>query len=584
MITFFSLRARMVLAFGGISVLLLTAAGGISLIQTGRLQRQTLDVMTRQIVEARAAEVGRWLEGHRNEVRILSRFEIFRAGSLSEIARYLEMVHGERNPEQENIFFVNPKGDFITSDGRGGSLLKRQYVRDILTGRKTAAVSDGLLSLGTGNPIVAVAQEVLSPGGEPRGIIGASVTLRAFSRLTRSMKFGAEGYGAIVDGQGLIIGHPDPSLVMRMDTLNAPDWEGVREVGLRMVAGEAGSSDYRTPQGVRRHAVFSPVPGAPGWSVAYLMPHSDIAGPVWRIVRTAMVFILAAILGVVATAVVSANHIASPILELQRAVTAIDLTNPVVSGAFASLVRQRNEIGLLARAVLGMNERIHQDYQRIQDALHEKELLLKEIHHRVKNNLQIVSSIISLQGEALADQAGRDALRECENRIHAIAAVHEWSYQSSDFSRVPMDHYLQELCGSLQGGLLDSSDAVEILVQTDELFLPMEQAISCGFIVTEVVTNSLKYAFPRGRADNEASTVTVEVRLSGERCVLRIRDNGVGLGPVSSRREGLGSELVAAFAGQLGGDLEVTTGKGVTVEVFFSPDQRGPGSGGIHPI
>ncbi|SIQ46794.1 Two-component sensor histidine kinase, contains HisKA and HATPase domains [Alkalispirochaeta americana] len=576
---FFSLRARMVLAFGGVSTLLLIAAGGISLFETGRLQRETVDAMARQIVEARSAEVGRWLEGHRNEVRILSRFEVFRTGSLAEISAHLQEHHAEINPEQENIFFVDLDGNFITSDARSGSLLKRQYIRDILTGRQSATVSDGLLSLGTGNPIVAVAREILTPSGERRGIIGASVTLQAFSQLTRSMEFGTEGYGAIVDGQGLVVGHPDPALVMRMDTLNAPDWKGVRELGIRMIAGEAGSHDYRTPQGIRRHAIFAPVPDSPNWSVAYLMPQSDIVGPVWRIVGTSMVFVLVAILGVVTTAVVSANYIAAPILGLHRAVAAIDLNDPVISESFAPLVRQRNEIGLLAQAVLGMNERILHDYRHIQDALREKDLLLKEVHHRVKNNLQIVSSILSLQGDTLVDPMAREALRECENRIHAIAAVHECSYKSSDFSRVPMDNYLQELCASLQSGLLETSDAAEVSVSAAGLSLPLEQAISCGFIVTEVVTNSLKYAFPRERSKLGKPAVRIHMGLREDQCILLISDNGVGLGAADSRSQGLGTELVMAFASQLKGSLRVTGEAGVTVEVVFPPDRGASGPG-----
>ena len=207
--------------------------------------------------------------------------------------------------------------------------------------------------------------------------------------------------------------------------------------------------------------------------------------------------------------------------------------------------------------------------EEIERSLHEKELLLKEIHHRVKNNLQIISSLLNLQAEAIRDSQDRSLFRDSQDRIRSMALIHEKLYQTEDFSHVDFQQYLKSLLLSLFRSY--QIPMVTCVERIDDIRLNIDAAIPCGLIVNELVTNALKHAFPDGRKG--------EVRVSFFRngagqLVLEVSDNGVGM-PVSDEKEKkdqLGLELVSILTNQIGGQLSVQRGQGTTFQIVFSQD------------
>ncbi|WP_181015599.1 cache domain-containing protein, partial [Alkalispirochaeta sphaeroplastigenens] len=270
-----SLRLRMVALFGGTAVVLLVAVGAVLVWRVSTVQRGTVMEMAGQIVEARSAEVQRWLEGHIQEVRGLSRLNVIRGADFEEIAEYLEGRHGTFHPEHENVYFVDTRGQAVTSDGARADLSDRSYIQEILAGADYA-ISNGLESAATGNAVVAVAYVVRTPRGDVAGVLGASVTLDSLSRLTRGMNFGEGGYGAVIGGDGVVMGHPDRSVVMSLNITNAPDWPGMEAIGRGVTRGERGAEYFTNLRGQRNLGIFSPVIGSPRWSVAYILPMADL--------------------------------------------------------------------------------------------------------------------------------------------------------------------------------------------------------------------------------------------------------------------------------------------------------------------
>jgi PAS domain S-box-containing protein len=192
--------------------------------------------------------------------------------------------------------------------------------------------------------------------------------------------------------------------------------------------------------------------------------------------------------------------------------------------------------------------------QQIFDSLREKEILLKEVHHRVKNNLQIISSILNLQSSYVTDENTIEILRESQNRIKSMSFIHESLYQNKNFSTIKFSEYLLNLCNNL----IHSYQLSDVLLDTDfrmdDYALNLDQAIPCGLIVNELITNSIKYAF-RGRANGK---ITVHFTVNNSRAELRIFDNGVGLPKTVDFRntESLGLQLVVTLVEQLGGEIE----------------------------
>ena len=136
----------------------------------------------------------------------------------------------------------------------------------------------------------------------------------------------------------------------------------------------------------------------------------------------------------------------------------------------------------------------------IREAMKEKEVLLKEIHHRVKNNLQIVSSLLNLQSAYLRDSYDRELFKQSQNRVKAMALLHEKLYRSAEITRIDFNEYLNSLMPSLFQSYKTSSATIECAIEQSDILLDIDTAIPCGLIVSELVANSLKHAFPDGRA------------------------------------------------------------------------------------
>ena len=212
----------------------------------------------------------------------------------------------------------------------------------------------------------------------------------------------------------------------------------------------------------------------------------------------------------------------------------------------------------------------------IRSALKEKEVLLQEVHHRVKNNLQVISSMLNLQKSFVKDPETLNLLEESTNRIATMSYIHESLYRNTDFANISFAEYLQRLSANLIQSY--SRSDCEVVLQTvfDEVFLSLEQAIPCGLITNELVSNSLKYAFP----DRAQGTITLRIQhVEGGAVELEVSDDGVGLPPGMdfAKNDSLGVYLVQALTEQIDGELVVTSvdqgRKGCSFLVRFTPSE-----------
>ncbi|HEY3500932.1 MAG TPA: histidine kinase dimerization/phosphoacceptor domain -containing protein [Polyangiaceae bacterium] len=203
----------------------------------------------------------------------------------------------------------------------------------------------------------------------------------------------------------------------------------------------------------------------------------------------------------------------------------------------------------------------------------EREVLLREVHHRVKNDLQLICSLLNMQGRRLKDPESVAALEESVARVQTIALIHEYMYQSENLARLPFSQNIKSLSASVLrvAGVYSGNVRLDVQVH-DEVTLPVDRAIPCGLILNELLTNALKHAFPEGRK----GTLRVILRKEGDaRAALFVEDDGIGMTvPVSTSgvgdsRGSLGFRLIKAFAEQLGAELRVVSQGGTSVGIVF---------------
>jgi PAS domain S-box-containing protein len=210
---------------------------------------------------------------------------------------------------------------------------------------------------------------------------------------------------------------------------------------------------------------------------------------------------------------------------------------------------------------------ITENRQRLAQSLQEREIMLQEIHHRVKNNLQVVSSLLNLQLRRIAPGAARDALEDCQRRVTTIALIHEQLYQAGDFSRVGFREYVRQLVSNVFRTAAPSAN-LQLELSIDELALDVGLAIPCALVINELVTNALKHAF-QGRS---AGRLRVGMCRRGTALELEVKDDGVGLpdGVEIHQATSMGLLVVRTLAEQLGATLQVDGSSGTTFRLTFS--------------
>lgn len=222
-----------------------------------------------------------------------------------------------------------------------------------------------------------------------------------------------------------------------------------------------------------------------------------------------------------------------------------------VSEDFTALLRSALEDALLRRRLERENQRVEEEVRLARDRA---EAMLREVNHRVGNSLQLVSSFMSLQLRQLADEGARAALREAQARIEAVAHVHRRLYTSGDMATVAMDEYLRGLVDELGKSLTNGETAPRLTLKAEPLSVSTDQAVSLGVVVTELVTNAIKYAYAPGSGGE--IRVLLEADHENKRAILTVEDDGPGLGDGAPKGTGLGSKIISAMASGLRSALE----------------------------
>jgi len=204
--------------------------------------------------------------------------------------------------------------------------------------------------------------------------------------------------------------------------------------------------------------------------------------------------------------------------------------------------------------------------EQLEGSLRERDVLLQEVHHRVKNNLQLICSLINVQARKLEQTAARDVLAECKRRVEAIGLIHEQLYQSRNYASVPFSEYARSLASNIVHAA-DASSSIALECDLEAVALPVDKAISCGLIVNELITNALKHAFPEG----SGGRIRIQLHRAADAMVtLSVSDSGIGKAPrFNELTTSLGTQLVKTLTEQLEGTVATSVDGGTTVTIRF---------------
>ena len=235
----------------------------------------------------------------------------------------------------------------------------------------------------------------------------------------------------------------------------------------------------------------------------------------------------------------------------------------VREGAQDFLYKEQLDGDRLRRVIRHAIER-HRFQSQIRAALEEKEVLLREVYHRVKNNLQVIQSLLKMQARALGDESTQQALGEMVQRVHAMALVHERLYQKQDLTGLSLPDYVRDLFNGALSSQSFDPDQVRLELNVEDMLLSLERAVPLGLLMNELICNSLKHGFRDGRQ----GTIRVSIHRRSEATHFEVWDDGEGLPPDFSPAScsSMGLQVAKSLAQQLGGQLAFSTQNGCRVQ------------------
>lgn len=448
------------------------------------------------------------------------------------------------NPGFESLAFIDERGVQVASyppdhNNDGLDLSDRDYARPSVG---VPLVSESYISSSSGRPVVSIASRLREHG----------LTIVGFLDLSQLSDYVFNAAGPdwtllITDGSGTIIAARDKKLVLERTN--------VRNLLPEGGASETGRISLRTDTS---RLSFSRKLGDYGWSVIATYDPKAFLGSLDRILSVTLLDAVIAFLVLYTVVLLMAGRIIGDISLLHSSVRAIRDRRYGEIRPRPAFAEFRDLIG----DVSSMESAVEEREAQLTDMVRQRDTLLREVHHRVKNNMQIVSSLLSLQKDAMVESEATIALTESSARIQALALVHEFLYRGGDFSKIDLGEYFRELCSGLVSSY--GVNGVELFFSGEGVEIESDRAIPVGLVMTEIVTNSLKHAF-KGR---ERGRISITLESSEEEIVVTIADDGPGFVPDEAKRS-LGLQLIGMLLTQIGGDMTRTFEGGTTYRVVL---------------
>ncbi len=407
---------------------------------------------------------------------------------------------------------------------------------------------------GLGETIIVGATIQASGTGAFAGAVAAAINLQSFQRALDSIDLPEGGIAYLADGSGRLLvepasaeggvsGAPDPGLIGKL--------LASRDAGVAARGSDGIYRDYRIVQiGGRDLFVVAAMPTLARFA---WLQHDLVIG----------VFAPTLMLGLAVIAI----WIATDYLVIRHVRTLAVAARAYSRGELnlrLDLASAPAEFRELALTLARMGSQVRRREEELRASLAQKDLLLREIHHRVKNNLQIVTSLLNLRAQRLQAPAARDAVRQAQMRIAAMTLVHRKLYETDDVQEIELAGLLSDLCNMIEDTSDPGRGGIELVVKAEPVLVLPDQAIPLALLTTEALSNAFKHAFP----EDQPGQIEVALTRTEQTARLVIADNGVGLAG-GSDVAGMGVTLMRMLAKQVGGTLRLVEAEGTQLQIEF---------------
>ncbi len=463
----------------------------------------------------------------------------------------------ELAPDRYSNFWVLDANAGVTCSGlptaRGGDFSELDYVREIRA-RREFVVGEFVIGVVSGRAVLPAAAPILNPDGTIRAIVGGSLFLDFFLHGDRAVPVQGEGHVWLLDADGSML-PLGPALA---DALPPAD-ELARMVAAREM------SLLGTARDGTKYA-WSIVELDPRLRLLAGIPMDQAEAAAWQAFSRRLLelslFLVACIIAILVGVELGVSR------PLRRLAARVHDWTPGRALEAAPDANGPYEVRELDRALLAAAGALQEREAALTSALHQRDLLMAEIHHRVKNNLQVVASLLNLQADRLRSQSAKTEFAVARDRVQALATLHRHLYLHQTFERISLRPFLEELSHQLGDALgAGPESGVDIEIDAEDVEMGSDQAISLALLLTEAVSNAMRHGFPDGREGKICISLHVEDGIAH----LVVEDDGIGLDHASpdGDAEGLGMRLIEGFASHLGGTAEITGDPGTRISVRF---------------
>ena len=462
-----------------------------------------------------------------------------------------------------NFWVLDADGRLLCSGlqmPRGSDYAALDYVSEI---RQTRQFVVGQFTIGavSGRAVLPAAAPILDADGTLRAIVGGSLFLDFFMRSDTTTPVTGESHVWMLDADGALL----PIGTALASALPPPDL-------LAQMLARDEMSLLGTARNGTMHA-WSMIELDTGLRLLVGIPMEKAREAAWQTFAHRLLELTLFLVACVVAILIGVElGVSRPLRRLAARVRGWTPGRPLEADLDAS---GPYEVRELDRALLAAAGALQEREAALTSALHQRDLLMAEIHHRVKNNLQVVASLLNLQADRLRSQAARTEFAVARDRVQALATLHRHLYLHQTFERISMRPFLEELSrqlGDALGAGPDSGVAIEI--DAEDVEMGSDQAISLALLLTEAVSNAMRHGFPEGHQGRIAISLHVEDGIAR----LVVQDDGIGLSAASTEGDGdgLGMRLIEGFANHLGGVAEISGEDGTRIAVQFPLHRREP--------
>jgi two-component sensor histidine kinase len=495
-----------------------------------------------------------------------------RARDWGQTGDILKAVH-RQNQAYLNFSITDERGIVVASSllTVGTDLSERPHVKNALASGQFST-GEYVIGIIESTPSFAYSYPLVDDEGTPYGVINALFKLSSYAALFESFNQPEDSFIGLVDNKGTrIYFYPPRDTNPIGQPIKRSVWQSVRNSEGNGILLDSGSDGLMRFFGYKKLWLYEA--DNPYMYVVFGLPRASVTG-ISRLItqRNSIIMVMSALLSLALAGWLSTLLFGSRLKRI------LDMTERIREGdldARCASQGDRSDLGRIAEALDGMalaiqkrDRELVDDAARLSASLEEKEILLKEVHHRVKNNLQLILSLIRLQDDS--KKPSEASRQDLESRINAMSLVHEMLYRTERFSDIDLANYTRSLAELVQSSY-GNGEHKELTIDVDEVHCKLDKAIPFGLLLNELISNAYKH----GLSGRGGGKLFIELHSVDGLGTLIVRDDGGGLpaGFALSESGGLGLRLADALAGQLGGELAWASEEGAAFTVRFPLDE-----------